>query len=428
VNEYLTHIRSFTHNARLFLLVMGVLAFGTAPSTLFLNIYFQSLGADRAFIGLATTVIQIGGALTILPAAFLLDKIGRRLAVIIGGYGSTLAWLLAVIIPDQQAILLLLMVNGAGTGLFGLAVVPLLAESSTARERTTLFSVYEGITTLMLFVGSVISGFLPMWIAPFFGIGPESPQAYRIVLLISAAIRMLGLLPLVFLQEHPMEMVAPANENTRATESTPPRPARTPIAAYFNPRNLLRLRTPMLLYGIPVFLVYAAGSLIFPFLPLFLKERFTASDGAIGTVLGLINLSIGVGSLLAPVAVTRLGRAPVVVFGALASALALGVIGFTAAFLIAAIAIVARAGVFNMILPLYRAHVIDHAPKEEYTIVALLLALSANIGPAITPSISGFMQREVGFGPVFILAMSGYALAALCYAVIFKMKDRLEKK
>lgn len=426
MNEYLTHIRSFTHNARLFLLVMGILAFGTAPSTLFLNIYFQALGADRAFIGLATTVIQLGGALTILPAAFLLDKIGRRLAVIIGGYGSTLAWLLAVIIPDQQAILLLLMVNGAGTGLFGLAVVPLLAESSTARERTTLFSVYEGLTTLMLFVGSVISGFLPMWIAPFFGIGPESPQAYRMVLLISAAIRMVGLLPLVLLQEHPMEIdpAATPSSSDVAVESTQPKPARPRIASYFNPRNLLRLRTPMLLYGIPVFLVYAAGSLIFPFLPLFLKERFAASDGAIGTVQGLINLSIGVGSLLAPVAVTRLGRAPVVVFGALASALALGVIGFTAAFLIATIAIVARAGIFNMILPLYRAHVIDHAPKEEYTIVALLLALSANIGPAITPSISGLMQREVGFGPVFILAMSGYALAALCYAIIFKFKGK----
>lgn len=398
---------------------MTFLAFGTAPSTLFLNLYFAKIGTDREFIGLVNTVIQLGGALMILPAALLLDRIGRRAAILIGGYGATLAWALAVILPLPNVILALLGINGACLGLFGLAVVPMLAESSTPRERTTLFSVSEGLTTLALFAGSIISGFAPLWLAPNIGptgSDPESASVYRTVLLISAAIRLIGLLPLLWARE--------PTHTQSVSSSNVPIPTRPRFASYFNPFNLRKLKTPIFLFSIPMFIVFFAGSLIFPFLSLFLKERFGMSDSVVGTVLGLVNLSIGIGSLGAPIAVNAVGRGPVVVFGALTSAVALAVIGFTPIFWLAASLIILRAGVFNMIIPLYRAYVIDSAPSEEYTLVTLLLALSANIGPAGAGWLSGRIQSQMGFDVPFIMAVIGYALAAIVFAYIFWLRRK----
>lgn len=413
MNEYRSHLRLFTPNARLFLFAMSVLAFGTAPSTLFLNLYFEKIGLNREFIGLVNTVIQVGGALAILPAALLLDRIGRRAAILIGGYSATFAWALAVLTPIPNAILLLLAINGAGIGLFGLAVVPLLAESSTTQERTTLFSVSEGTTTLALFVGSVLSGFVALWLAPLLAVGAESAEMYRTILLGSAAIRLVGMLPLILIWPTPKS----GHGSDHAKNIT--NADRVRFASFFNLHHLVRLKTPILLYGIPVFLVYFAGSLIFPFLSLFIKERFGVSDSITGTVLGLLNLSIGAGALLAPLAVHAIGRGRVVIGGALASALALAVIGFTPLFVVAATVIVLRAGVFNAIIPLYRAYVIDGAPPEEYTIVVLLLSLCANIGPALGPALSGRIQMQYGFSPAFVIAIAGYALAALIYGLIF---------
>ena len=412
VNEYRSHIHLFTHNARLFLFAMALLAFGTAPSSLFLNLYFDKIGLNREFIGWVNTVIQIGGAVAILPAALLLDRIGRPAAILVGGYTATIAWAIAVLMPSSNFILPLLFINGAGIGLFGLAVVPLLAESSSQTERTTLFSVSEGTTTLALFVGSVLSGYVPLWLAPLLGAPHESAEVYRAILLISAVIRLIGMLPLTLIRH----TATPAQTGSAALLPTTAKQVR--FASFFNLRNLVRLKTPILLLGIPILIVFFAGSLIFPFLSLFIKDRFGASDSVIGTVLGLLNLSIGAGSLIAPIAVNAIGRGPVIVGGALASALALAVIGFTPVFVLAAGLIILRAGLFNMIIPLYRAYVIDSAPAEEYTIVALLLSLCANIGPAIGPILSGRIQLQYGFGPAFILAIIGYAVAALIYGLI----------
>ncbi len=418
MKEYRSHIHLFTRNARLFLFAMALLAFGTAPSSLFLNLYFEKIGLNREFIGLMNTAIQIGGAMAILPAALLLDRIGRRAAILVGGYTATLAWALAVITPNSTLILLLLFINGAGIGLFGLAVVPLLAESSSKTERTTLFSVSEGTTTLALFVGSALSGFVPLWLGPLWGLAPESAEVYRVILLSSAAIRLVGMLPLTLIRH----VGAPTPSTPTATP--PAEPQRIRFVSFFNLRNLARLKTPVFLLGIPILIVFFAGSLIFPFLSLFIKDRFGASDSVIGIILGLLNLSIGTGSLLAPIAVNALGRGPVIVAGALASALALAVIGFTPLFMLAAALIILRAGLFNMIIPLYRAYVIDSAPVEEYTIVALLLSLCANIGPAIGPSLSGRIQMQYGFGPAFIVAIAGYALAALIFGLIIATRNK----
>jgi MFS family permease len=408
----------FTRNARLFLLAMVVLAFGTAAPTLFFNLYLEQLRFDRAFIGGVNTVIQLGGLVMALPAIVLLDRIGRRRAIVIALAVGLLSWSASLFTLRGEVILALQAINGAGTVLFGLAVVPLLAESSSPRERTTLFSVSEGATTLALFFGSLLFGYVPGWLAPMLAMGhAESIEAYRATLLLSAIVRGLGLVPFMFLHDPTLTSIPSLAPNPNTP--TPPQPR---SLRRFDPRKLLKLQTPIWLFCVPYLLVYCGGSLIFPFLSLFLKTRFDASDRTIGLVLGLLNLSIGVGALMGPALVRVFGRVQVVVAGAFISAAALGVIGFASAFGLVALMVVLRAGLFNLTLPIYKAYAIDHAPPREYTLVSIILSTSANIGPAIGPVLSGWMQREAGFAPVFGLAVGLYALAGFAYILVFYLR------
>ena len=421
ISRYRSHIQSFSLNARLFLAAMTVLAFGTGAPTIFFNLYLEQLGFDRAFIGGVNTAIQLGGAITAFPSALLLDRIGRRRAIPIALAIGLASWSASLFTTRGEVILVLQAINGFGTVLFGLAVVPLLAESSTPRERTTLFSVQEGLTTLALFIGSAAFGYLPALLAPMLARGAESVEMYRVVLLFSALIRLAGLVPFLFLRDNPAQ-AAPASDMATPTPSAPPSPAisqPTGLARYYRLRELLKLKTPILLFSIPYFIVYFGGSLIFPFQSLFFKERFGVSDGTIGIVLGLINLSIGIGALLGPVFTNALGRTRTVVIGTFISALGVAVMGFGVEFGLVALMVILRAGLFNLTLPIYRAFVIDRTPRAEYTIVALLLSGSANVGPAIAPALSGWAQREVGFSPVFALAVALYALAGLFYILVF---------
>ena len=106
--------------------------------------------------------------------------------------------------------------------------------------------------------------------------------------------------------------------------------------------------------------------------------------------------------------------------GALFSALCLLVIGFNSVFAIVAAVIVMRACLYNLTLPLYRAFVIDNASPSEYTVVNLILSSSANIGPTVGPTVSGWVQDRAGFGPLFIAAATLYGIAGLLYTTLAK--------
>ncbi len=398
---YLSHIRSFTHEARLFLITLTIFAFATAVPAVYFTLYLQGLGFDRAFIGLTATASQMGGVIASVPAAFLLDMIGRRRAAISGAVVALATMATALFATSPVVIIAIQVISGFGVVLYALAVVPLLAEVSTARERTTLFSTVEGCTTLALFFGSLLAGVLPSLAAPWLGVGAESPTAYRTVMLGSLVVRALGIVPLTMIHDHGQEI---ARESPR--QST---------LSYFNPRVLLKLKTPIWKYALPILVTFLGGSLIFPFINLYLKQRFGTSNAMIGVIQGATSLSIGICALLGPFAANTLGRARVVIAGTLFSMLCLVVIGFSPWYELVATVIVIRAGLYNATLPLYRAYVIDQTPPHEYAVVNLIYSTSANVGPTVAPPLSGYVQDHAGFAPLFMTAIGLYGVAAVCY-------------
>jgi MFS family permease len=410
---YLSHLRSFSREARLFLVTLAIFALATSVPGLFFNLYLQALGFDRAFIGLTTTVAQLGGAIASIPAAALLDTIGRRRAMITGVLAAIVCATATLLTTNGLVILAIQVVGGCGIVLYALAVIPLLAEASTPRERTTLFSTVDGISTLASFAGSLIAGGLPIMVATLIHAEPESAQAYRIAMLGSLAVRALGIIPLALIHD---------DEHKQLTANSPVYRKPRSTLSYFDPRVLLKVETPIWRFALPVLITYTAAALITPFLTLFIKERFAVSDVVLGIVFGSVNLAVGVCTMLGPFIANVFGRTRAVILGAFFSALCLILIGFGNVFAVVAALIIIRAGAFNMTLPLYRAYVIDHTPPHEYAVVNLIYATAANVGPTISPTVSGYVQDRYGFNPLFVTAIGLYALAGLVFHLATRAK------
>jgi predicted MFS family arabinose efflux permease len=125
--------------------------------------------------------------------------------------------------------------------------------------------------------------------------------------------------------------------------------------------------------------------------------------------------------------VRLIGRRALIVGAALVAAVCVLAMGFVPS-RDAVIAItVLRAGLFNMVLPVYRALVIDAAPRREHTITAFTLALAENIGATPAPRLSGGLQKAFGYGPVFVLSALLYGAGAVVFAWAAKAPETPRK-
>lgn len=396
--------REFPHTARLFLIALTVFAFSiAAPSTL-MNLYFDAAGFDRTFIGLWHASSQFGGIALGIPAMATHDRIGRRHALWLGAAVSIGARAFTVLSTAPAVIVLAEAASGYGTVLFGLAGVSLLADLSSPRNRAMLFSASDAGRSLALLLGGVLFGALPGALAPVL-LGPNAQaEAYRQVLIASFALRMCGVIPLMLIARDPAGMP----EGERA------------ITRYLDPRVLLGQRLRVYGYAIPFGLVFIADALIFPFFNLFLREHLGLSDAALGAVIGLRGLIGGMALFAAPVLAARLGYARSVVGGALALAACYVVIGASESAPVVVLAALAQAAVASVSMTLYRVRVIDASAPGEFLLVSSALGIAMNAGPAVGPLVSGFVQQQYGFGPLFAAGAVTLLAAAGMFAALLR--------
>lgn len=414
---YFDHVRRFNKNAWYFIVARVVFAFGTAVTRVFFNLFLLASGFDAALIGVAASIVQVGGAIFTVPALLLLDRIGRKRAALLGAAISMLSWAASISSSVPVLVLALQLLSGLGDVLFGMAVVPLLAELSERDERSALFSTHDGLTFLSLFFGSLIAGPLSLLVASQLVLQPESVDAYRAVLLASIGLRLIGLLPLALVSPtDAIHSTMPTSGTAAAISTTKPRALR-----YLDPRYLLSLTTPIWRFLVPWTVLYFAGALVSPFYNTLLKLRFGADDTTIGIVFSLFSLSEGVIVLLGPIIGIALSRRTLVSACLTGSILVLSILLLSTSLTLVAALLIARIGLLSMIVPIYKAHVIDQAPRHEFVIVSFLMGLAANIGQFSGPLVSGLTQRVFGgMNEVLIISIFATLLAAVLFGFVLQ--------
>jgi MFS family permease len=398
-SEYAVKVRTFSRNARLYLLNVVIVGAAMGVFRLLFNFYVLSLGYDEALLGRLITISSLTALLVALPMGYLADLMGRKKSLLISGALMSASIMGIVLWPSEGMLYGMNVVSGIGQSLAAVTMAPFLMENSGEKERTYLFSFSSGLLMAMASVGNWIGGYLPTWIGSSRGVPVISSEAYAGALVVVSLTVAVGLIPLALLRTPRLQ---------RAERSV-----FAPLTyASKHPALLGKLVLPMLVTSI-------GAGLIMPFMNVFFRQVHHQPDPVIGSLFAWGSLAMGLGLLLAPPLADRMGKIQFVVVTQSLSIPFLIILGFSPIFWMSAGAYYVRLALMNMSGPVYQTFVMEHVEPSARATVASLVSMAWNFGWAFSPTISGYLQVQYGFGPAFLGTIILYTVSTIMYYAFF---------
>lgn len=399
LGDYRERLAAFRPNARYYLFSVLITGATLGVFRLLFNFYVLSLGFDEALLGNLITTSNMSALLLALPLGFVVTRIGRKPALIMGAFLVIVAVAAMGLWPSVAMFYAMSLLIGAAQSLSSVAMGPFLMENSGEAERAYLFSFASGIQMASQFVGNWLGGYAPSWVGALRGVEATSSSAYSGALLLIALAGLFGILPLLFIRPKPIA------RNDRDNFA--------PLAfARAHPRQLFKLFFPLLLVSV-------GAGLFVPFMNIFFRVVHQQPDPVVGGLMAWGSLAMGVGLLIAPPLADRLGKLRLVVLTQGLSIPFMLLLGFAPWFWVSAAAYFVRMALMNMSNPIYQNFVLEQVEEESRATVASLYSMVWNFGRSFSPSISGAMQVTAGFGPPFAIASALYAVAISLYYVFF---------
>jgi MFS family permease len=123
-----------------------------------LPLYAKSLGVSFALVSLAVGASGVGTLLADLPAGVLLERVGRRPAMLFGCGSVALTCLLVPLLQNYPVLVVLQFVGGIGSALWSISRHVYLADSTVPDERGRAISTFGGINRIGTFGGPAVGG------------------------------------------------------------------------------------------------------------------------------------------------------------------------------------------------------------------------------------------------------------------------------
>jgi MFS family permease len=399
----LNPIRSLNRPARLFLLALFLDGLLFSGWSLFFNLYIISAGYSRDFLGLINAAPSLSALLLGVPMGFLSDRMGRKPAMLVGFTLANFAIIGMVLVHVESWMVVLALIWGAVGQLYFLSQAPFMMKTSDDKSRDVLFSLSFGMVPLANTLGNFMAGYLPGAMSRLFGLVTEA-SAYRMVLLFSALISFLVLLPIAFIREPKSPGAA------KLAEARLPKPS---IWKTLLRPLTLKLSLPNLAIG------FGAATLI-PYLNVFFSTRFHLTDSALGYLFGVGSLATGLGCIIGPRLIPNLGgKIRLITLGQAVSLVFLLMVGFSPWPWLAVIGFVVRGALMNMVSPLMDAFALEQSHESEHGAVTSIRNFAWNIGWTVGPYVSGLVQQRWGFTPLFINTAVMYAIGITLTWIFF---------
>lgn len=388
--DRLIPIRSFNKPVRLFLIATIVDGVVYSAWSLFFNFYILGLGYDKQYLGILNSLPSLATLLLSIPMGWISDRIGRRKSMLIGVFTYIIFCGMEVTVRDPVLIAIAAFLAGAGQALYYVSQAPFMMKSSDASNRSMVFSLNFGLITASGAVGSIAAGYLPNLFSAWLHIEPTSAMAYQLILVMSVILGSISLIPLWLIKEPP--------EPHHITEAE-------------RPSFLKVIQKPFIwMLFIPQFLIGIGAALMVPYFNVFFSERYAMSSNALGVLFSLSALLTAIGTLIGPRLVDVLGtkiRTVVVTQGI--SLIFIQMIAFSPWGWLAAVGYLVRGVLMNMASPLFSAFSMEETPPEEQGVVNSILSISWTFGWVIGPFLSGVIQENFGYTPIFITTTLLYA-------------------
>lgn len=406
-------------NDHRYLLTIGLLTTGLTVGWLFATIAYAELGygtyrlrvplfGDLPLIGLLNSVPVLAGGISGPVVWQAVRRWGARPTLILGCLAHGAALLTLALSPHSEdltpltawMLLLSVSLSGPASVLFNLAGPPLMMQLSGADGPDRLFARSAALSLIIGGIANLLAGSLATaWRVAL--VESDAIAPYRLNAALSAAIVALAGLPLVGL---------------RLTAQPSPTPATT-IRREIS--DLWRTLIKAIIFAPGPLLISLGAALFIPYLGLFFRQRFTATDAAIGLLFALISLATGLATLAGPRIAARIGRMQGVVLTQALAIPCLIALAFAPTLPVAALIAMLRSALMNMATPLFEAHALAQTPPEHHPTVIGLIRAAASVGYIAGPTISAELQSAAGFTPILLIAALCYTVAVIVNATLF---------
>jgi len=406
IGSYLSRVRKFTPNARLFLGYEFFLALNAGIYGVIFNLYILKLGYHEDFLGLILSVMYVSTGIFALPAAMVCDRIGRRQTLILSSVLLVAALALLYTITTGWMLIFMGVCYGIAMAFSIVAGNPFMAENSSKEERMHLFSMNSVLFTVAGIIGNLGGGMLPGAIATLTGTSPETILPYRYTLYLSLAAAFMTLLPLIWIREK----VRPVINRTERLNLV-----------------LQVIRTPSVQRIVIVNMLIGIGAgMIVPFFNVYFHKVLSAPTDLIGFIFSLGQVTMVAGLLLIPMLTERIGKVRTIAISQLLSIPFLVLIAVTSNIYVAGFAYVMRMTFMNMANPVIASFNMDLLGDRERATVGSFTSAGWYVLLALSTYLSGIMMSSGNYLLPYLITCVVYLLAAVAYYVFF-LRIELEK-
>jgi MFS family permease len=386
----------------MFLLSTSLTWMAHGLNSVLFNLYLTAGGFRESFVGHIISLNALGVVLLALPAGVIADRWGRRRCIVLGTVleGTALAARASMLSPALIGSASFL--AGAGQALCAIAAAPFITEHSSARERTHLFSAFFSLELLAGVLGSMVGGWAPPLLLRLPAeVAPGLLVAYRITLLLGAAIALIAAVP--------MTMLA----GLREAAITHSRDATGKAA-----RQLMPLAAN-------AFLIGAGAGLVIPFMNLYFAVRFQCSSAQIGVFFSIAAVSTALATALGPALARRFGKLRTATAMELLSLPFLITLGAERRLATAVGAFWLRATLMQAGTPLINAFVMESLPPALRARASSINNTVWNTGWAVSATMSGLIIQRFGYAVPFYITAVLYAVAALTFYFSFRRQPEV---
>jgi len=144
----------------------ALLAFGQGLLVPTLPFYADSLGASKGMIGFIVAAAGIGTLVADVPAGALLGRLGGRPAMLMGAGLVGIASLVIGLFPHIAALIVLRLLAGVGTALWGLSRHAYITDVTAPAQRGRSIAVFGGINRMGSLLAPAVGGLIPQFFGP----------------------------------------------------------------------------------------------------------------------------------------------------------------------------------------------------------------------------------------------------------------------
>lgn len=404
VRTYISHLKLFSKNARLFLLGAFFIGLAFAGFQLLLNLYLKELGLAEGAIGQILAMNAWGAVVITLPVAYVLQRIQIKKVLVFATLIAAAMYFLQVSILGFKGLLLVSFFLGMSVASYRVAAAPFFMKNSTPQERTYLFSMNFGIMIFAGIVGSLGGGYLVSFFNSILG---DQVWAYRASLYAAILFGLVGLIPFYLIRH---EKEPNKNEGSLVWDF-----------------NLLRERGGLLLkLCIPFFILGMGAGLIIPFLNLYFRDRFGLPAEDIGVYYALLQIFMLAGILLGPVLCKKVGMIKSIVYTQLASIPFMLCLAFSYLLPLAVLAFLLRGALMNMSQPISTNFSMEKVSEKEQPLTNSLTSLAWTLSWGISASFGGKLIQSSGYVLPLLIATVLYIISSILYFYFFSGKEDRE--